>query len=62
MEFFSMKRARREEIKKRVVYLRGVPMLMRSSEVWEHPGVPLPQENTLGRNLPYNKTHWHNIR
>jgi hypothetical protein len=31
-------------------------MLMRSPEVWEHPGVPLPQENTLGRNLPYNKT------
>jgi hypothetical protein len=37
-------------------------MLMRSPEVWEHPGVPLPQENTLGQNLPYNKTHRHNIR
>jgi len=52
-----MKRARREEIKRELFIEGEVPMLMCSPEVWEHPRVPFPQENTLGRNLPYNKTH-----
>jgi hypothetical protein len=36
--FFSMKQERRGD-KKRVVYLREVPVLMRSPEVQEHPCV-----------------------
>jgi len=60
MEIFGFYEMRKKGgNKKRVVYVKGVPILVRSSEVWEHPRAHTLECPSLRRthsygNLPYN--------
>jgi hypothetical protein len=62
--FFSIKWERSKEIKKRVAYVRGGSVLVRSPEVREHPQAntlrcPSLRSTHLQKNLPYNfRTPW----